>query len=73
MTTLKEMIAKLQKLAKEYGENTEVYIYDEYTANEGWDYEEQDLICPAGAWYNEKEGKVELYMKEEEEEEEEVE
>ena len=62
--TLKEMIAKLQKLAQEHGEDTKVYIYDEYTANEGYGYEEEELYCSADAWYNKKVKMIELFMKE---------
>lgn len=47
--TIKEFIDELQVLAKEYGEDIPVCVYDEYTANEGWDYTEGDLYGKATA------------------------
>ena len=45
--TVKEMIKKLQELEAQGLGDTRVVVYDEYTANEGWDYEEDDLYVTA--------------------------
>ena len=42
-TTLHELIEQLQALEKIHGGDTLVAKYDDYTASEGWDYEEEDL------------------------------
>lgn len=52
--TIREMINNLEALAKTYGDNTPCTIYDEYTAAEGWGYEEKDLYIPAEPTYNDK-------------------
>jgi hypothetical protein len=43
--TIRELITTLEGLAETHGEETLVAVYDDYTANEGWDYEEEDLYC----------------------------
>jgi len=45
--TVKEMIKKLQELEAQGLGDIRVVIYDEYTANEGWDYTEDDLYDTA--------------------------
>ena len=51
--TLRDFINKLEQLAKEHGDNIPVCTYDEYTANEGWEYKEGDLYLEAYACYKE--------------------
>lgn len=46
--TITEMIKKLEALKKEHGD-LRVTVYDEYTANEGWDYKYEDLWITADA------------------------
>lgn len=41
---LSEMIKKLQAIYDEKGD-LRVTIYDDYTANEGWDYKNEELWC----------------------------
>ena len=43
--TIRELISTLEGLAETHGEDTLVAVYDDYTASEGWDYEEEDLYC----------------------------
>ena len=43
--TIRELITTLEGLAETHGEDTLVAVYDNYTAAEGWDYEEEDLYC----------------------------
>jgi len=40
--TITELINKLEQLKAQEGD-IRVCVYDEYTANEGWDFEEEDL------------------------------
>lgn len=54
--TIREMIARLEELAAQYGEDTRCTVYDEYTACEGWDFEEEDLYTDAKAVYDEEKG-----------------
>ena len=45
---ISELIKRLEEIKNKEGD-LRVTIFDEYTANEGWDYETQDLwqnICP---------------------------
>ena len=49
--TLANLIAELNALAKKYGDNIPVFVYDEYLANEGWDYETIDLYQAPRAQY----------------------
>lgn len=45
---ISELIKRLEEIKNKEGD-LRVTIFDEYTANEGWDYENQDLwqdICP---------------------------
>jgi hypothetical protein len=51
--TIREMITALEALAAQYGDDTRCTVYDEYTACEGWDYEEEDLYVDAEPTYNE--------------------
>ena len=44
--TISEMIEKLKAILVTEGD-IRVTVYDEYTANEGWDYEESDLWLDA--------------------------
>ena len=41
--TIREMIEKLEEMAKVHGDDKPVCTYDAYLANEGWDYEQKDL------------------------------
>jgi hypothetical protein len=52
--TIREMITELERLAAQYGEDTRCTVYDEYTACEGWDYEEEDLYIDAEPNYDEE-------------------
>lgn len=56
--TIREMIAKLEELAAQYGEDTRCAVYDEYTACEGWDFEEEDLYNDPRTAYDEEMGFV---------------
>ena len=56
--TIREMIAKLEELAEQYGDDTRCTVYDEYTACEGWDFEEEDLYNDPRATYDEEMGFV---------------
>lgn len=49
MKTVKELITDLQKLAEQYGDDMPVCVYDDYTANEGYNFTEGDLYMPAKA------------------------
>lgn len=40
--TITELINKLEQLKAQEGD-IRVCVFDEYTANEGWDFEEEDL------------------------------
>ena len=51
-TTIRELINILEAQAKELGEDTLVAVYDEYTANEGYGYTEQDLYLDPDPTYN---------------------
>jgi hypothetical protein len=52
--TIREMITALEGLATQYGEDTRCTVYDEYTACEGWDFEEEDLYIDASPDYDEE-------------------
>lgn len=52
--TIREMIAALEELAAQYGDDTRCTIYDEYTANEGWGFEEEDLYIDAAPEFDEE-------------------
>ena len=52
--TIREMITALEELAEQYGDDTRCTTYDEYTACEGWDYEEEDLYIDASPAFNEE-------------------
>ena len=41
--TIREMIEKLEEMAKVHGDDKPVCTYDNYLENEGWDYEQKDL------------------------------
>lgn len=56
--TIKEMITALEKLAEQYGEDTRCTVYDDYTAAEGWDYEETDLYLDSVPRYEEEIGVI---------------
>lgn len=56
--TIREMIERLEAMAQEHGDDMRVCIYDEYTANEGWGYKEEDLYLDAEVEYNEKMGVI---------------
>ena len=44
--TITELIKKLEEIKNKEG-NIRVCVYDEYTASEGWDYQEEDLYQDA--------------------------
>jgi hypothetical protein len=50
--TIRKMIERLEELAQQYGDDMRVCVYDDYTANEGWDFEEEDLYTDARAKYD---------------------
>lgn len=52
-TTLHKLIEQLQALEQIHGGNTLVATYDEYTASEGWDYEEEDLYLDVEPTFDE--------------------
>lgn len=52
--TIREMIQALEALAQEHGDDMRVCVYDEYTANEGWGHNAEDLYLPAEAEYHEE-------------------
>ena len=52
--TIREMITALEGLAAQYGDDTRCTVYDEYTACEGWDFEEEDLYLDASPDYDEE-------------------
>jgi hypothetical protein len=41
--TIREMIEKLEEMAKVHGDDKPVCTYDAYLEAEGWDYEQKDL------------------------------
>ena len=43
---ISEMIKALEELKEQYGD-IRVTVFDEYTANEGWDYKNEDLWLDA--------------------------
>ena len=49
--TLADLISELKALADEYGADTPVFLYDDYLANEGWDYTLRDLYLAPRAVY----------------------
>jgi len=49
--TISEMIKKLEALKAKYGD-LRVTVYDDYTANEGWDYKNEDLWLTADAEFD---------------------
>ena len=49
--TIREMITALEGFAAQYGDDTRCTVYDEYTAEEGWDFEEEDLYIDASPIY----------------------
>ena len=51
-TTIRELITALEAQAKELGDDTLVAVYDEYTANEGYGYTEQDLYLNPDLTYD---------------------
>lgn len=51
--TIREMITALEGLAEQYGEDTRCTVYDDYTASEGWDFEEEDLYIDAAPRFDE--------------------
>lgn len=59
------MIAKLEELAAQHGDDAKVVMYDEYTANEGWGYKEEDLWVPVDCNFNSQVGAVEMFLSEE--------
>jgi hypothetical protein len=52
--TIREMITALEGLAAQYGDDTRCTVYDDYTACEGWDFEEEDLYIDASPDYDEE-------------------
>lgn len=56
--TIREMIEQLEAMAKEHGDDARVCTYDEYTANEGWGYKEEDLYLDAEVEYDEEMGVI---------------
>jgi hypothetical protein len=52
--TIREMITELEALATQYGDDTHCTVYDEYTAAEGWDFEEEDLYLDASPMFDEE-------------------
>ena len=63
--TIREMIAKLEELAAQHGDDVKVVMYDEYTANEDWEYEEEDLWIPADCSFNSQVDAVQMFFSEE--------
>lgn len=51
--TLRAFINELEQIAKEYGDNIPVCVYDDYTANEGWNHKEGDYYLRADVTYME--------------------
>ena len=56
--TIRDLIAHLETLAETHGDETLVAVYDDYTAAEGWDYEEEDLYCTPCPDYDEEMGLI---------------
>mgnify|MGYP003291496271 CR=1 FL=1 len=54
--TIRELITILEGLAETHGEDTRVAVYDDYTAAEGWDYEEEDLYLAPKPYLEEETG-----------------
>lgn len=52
--TIREMITALEALAAQHGDDTRCTVYDDYTANEGWDFEEEDLYLDADPMFDEE-------------------
>lgn len=71
--TIREMIAKLEELAAQHGDDIKVVMYDEYTAEEGWDYKEEDLWVPVDCCFDKQNNAIEIFMDESCDEEEEEE
>ena len=61
MMTIRELIKALEAQAAVHGEDTPVVVFDEYTAAEGWDYEEDDLWQSASTRYHTDRKVVEIY------------
>lgn len=69
--TIREMIAKLEELAAQHGDDIKVVMYDEYTANEGWGYKEEDLWKTVSCCFDKQNNAIEIFMDENYDEEEE--
>lgn len=51
--TIREMITALEALAAQHGDDTRCTVYDEYTAEEGWGYQAEDLYIDATPEFDE--------------------
>ena len=51
--TIREMITALETLAAQHGDDTRCTVYDEYTAEEGWGYQAEDLYIDATPEFDE--------------------
>jgi hypothetical protein len=51
--TIREMITALEILAAQHGDDTRCTVYDEYTAEEGWGYQAEDLYIDATPEFDE--------------------
>ena len=52
MTTIKQLIKTLEAQAEKYGEDTPIVIFDELTAETGYDYVEENLWLPVSTYYH---------------------